>query len=230
MYMSIHWRLVYFKSIGSKLHVLSICVLGNRILLCRCKDIPKSHTKIAFNNKQQICIFWRWWSWIPWNLSLRYIHCTGQFTPKMKANAEPRLLSSLVWIDSGVVVSQHRLESFFHDFKCNGMMNFMEFMNSVSVLTFTSISGRFAGPDHSFISSLSFEVWRCFICYSSSLAQLSYKISLLHLIVCVGYGSQLIEKLHNMPSFKNVMWKQDDATDVVTLTNNPPLAGIGSFF
>ena len=34
-------------------------------------------------------------------------HCTGQFTPKMKANAEPRLLSSLVWIDSGVVVSQH---------------------------------------------------------------------------------------------------------------------------
>ena len=40
-------------------------------------------------------------------------HCTGQFTPKMKANAEPRLLSSLVWIDSGVVVvSKHRLESF----------------------------------------------------------------------------------------------------------------------
>ena len=44
---------------------------------------------------------------------LRYIDCTGQFTPKMNANTEPRLLSSLVWIDSGVVVSQHRLESFF---------------------------------------------------------------------------------------------------------------------
>ena len=29
-------------------------------------------------------------SWIPWNLSFRYIHCTGQFTPKMKVNAEPR--------------------------------------------------------------------------------------------------------------------------------------------
>ena len=29
-------------------------------------------------------------------LSFRYIHCAGQFTPKMKANAEPRLLSSLV--------------------------------------------------------------------------------------------------------------------------------------
>ena len=52
-------------------------------------------------------------SWIPWNLSFRYIRCTGQFTPKMKVNAELRLLSSLVWIDSGVVVSQHRLESFF---------------------------------------------------------------------------------------------------------------------
>ena len=36
----------------------------------------------------------------------------SQFTPKMKANAEPRLLSSLVRIDSGVVVSQHHLESF----------------------------------------------------------------------------------------------------------------------
>ena len=55
-------------------------------------------------------------SWIPWNLSFRYIHCTGQFTPKMKANAEPRSLSSLVWIDSGVVVSQHYLESFFMEF------------------------------------------------------------------------------------------------------------------
>ena len=38
-------------------------------------------------------------SWISWNLSFCYIHCTGQFTPKMKANAESRLLSSLVWID-----------------------------------------------------------------------------------------------------------------------------------
>ena len=36
----------------------------------------------------------------------------GQFTPKIKANAEPRLLSSLVWIDSGIVVSRHRVESF----------------------------------------------------------------------------------------------------------------------
>ena len=41
-----------------------------------------------------------------WALSFLKINAlkfvTGQFTPKMKANAEPRLLSSLVWIDSGV--------------------------------------------------------------------------------------------------------------------------------
>ena len=29
-------------------------------------------------------------------LVIHHIHCTGQFTPKMKANAVPRLLSSLV--------------------------------------------------------------------------------------------------------------------------------------
>ena len=46
----------------------------------------------------------------------------------MKANAEPRLLSSLVWIDPGVLVSQHRSESFFQEIKCNGMTSFMEFM------------------------------------------------------------------------------------------------------
>ena len=55
-------------------------------------------------------------SWTPWNLSFCNTDCTGQFTPKMKANAEPRLLSSWVWIDSGVVVSQHRLASFFMNY------------------------------------------------------------------------------------------------------------------
>ena len=53
-------------------------------------------------------------AWIPWNVSFCYIHCNGQFTPKMKANAEPRLLSSLVWID------QYS--------ECNRMTHFMEFM------------------------------------------------------------------------------------------------------
>ena len=38
----------------------------------------------------------------------------SQFTPKMKANAVPRLFSSLVWID------QYN--------ECNGMTSFMEFM------------------------------------------------------------------------------------------------------
>ena len=43
----------------------------------------------------------------------------GQFTPKMKANVVPRLLSSLVWID--------------HHNQCNGMTSFMEFTNSYTV-------------------------------------------------------------------------------------------------
>ena len=29
-------------------------------------------------------------TWIPWNLSFCYTDCNGQFTPKMKANAEPQ--------------------------------------------------------------------------------------------------------------------------------------------
>ena len=29
------------------------------------------------------------------------------------------------------MVSQHRLESFFHEMECNGMTSFMEFMNCV---------------------------------------------------------------------------------------------------
>ena len=79
--------------------------------------------------------------WNPWKLSFRYIlfhekktpnnavtQHHSQFTPKMKANAVPRLLSSLVWIDSGVVVSQNHLESFLSEIKCNGMTSFMEFM------------------------------------------------------------------------------------------------------
>ena len=61
-------------------------------------------------------------------LDICYIHCNGQFTPKMKANAKPRLLSFLVRIDSNVVASQHRLGVFFREIKCNGMTSFMDFM------------------------------------------------------------------------------------------------------
>ena len=50
--------------------------------------------------------------WIPWNLSFRYIHCTGQFTPKMKANAN--CVCFHLWCElTGVVVSQYRLETSF---------------------------------------------------------------------------------------------------------------------
>ena len=42
------------------------------------------------------CFSFACYTGVPGNLSFHYIHCTGQFTPKMKANAEPRLLSSLV--------------------------------------------------------------------------------------------------------------------------------------
>ena len=69
-------------------------------------------------------------TWIPWNSSLRYIifhekktpndavatQRQSQFTPKMKANAIPRLLSSLVWI------GQYN--------EWNRMTSFMEFMKN----------------------------------------------------------------------------------------------------
>ena len=45
--------------------------------------------------------------------------CQSQFTSKMKANAVPRLLSSLVWTD------QYN--------ECNGITSFMEFMSKYSV-------------------------------------------------------------------------------------------------
>ena len=65
-------------------------------------------------------------TWIPWNLSIRYITLNWSIYTK----DDPGLLSSLMWIDSGIVVSQHRLESFFHETKCNRMTSFMEFMLS----------------------------------------------------------------------------------------------------
>ena len=45
----------------------------------------------------------------------------------MKANAELRLLSSLVQIDSVVGVTAS-FGVFFHEIKCNGMSSFMEFL------------------------------------------------------------------------------------------------------
>ena len=54
-------------------------------------------------------------TWIPWTPNDAVTpQRQSQFTPKMKANAVSRLLSSLVWID--------------HYNQCNGMTSFMEFM------------------------------------------------------------------------------------------------------
>ena len=55
--------------------------------------------------------------WIPWKKTpndAETPQCQSQFTPKTKANALLRLLSSLVWID------QYN--------ECNGMISFMEFI------------------------------------------------------------------------------------------------------
>ena len=112
------------RTMGTKAHTRTI----GTIEFSLCCDITKAH--------------WvEQWTWIPWNLSFSYIHCSGQFTPKMKANAEPRLLSSLVWIDSGTVVSQHCLKSFFHEIECNRMTSFMESMSSRYPSPVYSLSG-----------------------------------------------------------------------------------------
>ena len=88
-------------------------------------------------------------SWNAWNFVIPSRSIFGTTSVKMTAKAEQCLLSSLVWFDSGVVVSQHRLESFSHEIKCNGMTSFMEFMFSILILfspLFTicpeSITGR----------------------------------------------------------------------------------------
>ena len=40
-------------------------------------------------------------SWMPWNLSFRYIHCFGQFTPKMKANGMTSFMECMLFYLSG---------------------------------------------------------------------------------------------------------------------------------
>ena len=101
-------------------------------------------------------------SWIPWNLSFRYIlfhekkatndavtpQCRSQFTPKMKANAVPRLLSSLVWID------QYN--------ECNGMTSFMEFMFDFTECKETR------------------NAWCSFACFFSSLVETVYSVRYNH--------------------------------------------------
>ena len=93
------------------------------VLVCLCGIVNKIYSILAFITPLQDWLTAFSLLWIPWNLSFHYIDCTGQFTPKMKANVESRLLSSLVWIDSGVVVS--------HEIKCNSVTCFMEFMSGL---------------------------------------------------------------------------------------------------
>ena len=65
----------------------------------------------------------------------------SQFTSKMKANAVPRLLSSLVWID------QYN--------ECNGMTSFMEFMSN-TLHYMKKLTSGCMGSDH-------------FLCYTNTL-------------------------------------------------------------
>ena len=80
--------------------------LPNKSIYIAAKELPQRFNWFLFLSLEtdlllfvHLIKFQKPFVWIPWNLSFRYIHCTGQFTPKLKANAEPRLLSSLVWID-----------------------------------------------------------------------------------------------------------------------------------
>ena len=47
-------------------------------------------------------------TWIPWNLSFPYIHCTAKFTAKMKANAEPHLVF-IYWCEFTLPVWCHSI-------------------------------------------------------------------------------------------------------------------------
>ena len=73
-------------------------------------DISSAQT----TNSKQLVIRLRFISWKKTPNNAVTPQRQSQFTPKMKANAVPRLLSSLMWID------QYN--------ECNGMTSFVEFM------------------------------------------------------------------------------------------------------
>ena len=97
--------------------------------------------KNSFSDISRECILYQIWLG-------RLTDCTdrnGQFTPKMKANAVSRLLSSLVWIDhcnecnrlTALIIfgKMHFLlisqNEFTHEIRCNGMTSFMEFIGDL---------------------------------------------------------------------------------------------------
>ena len=53
-------------------------------------------------------------------------------------NAFWEIFMNSMKLDSGVAGSQHRLEPFFHEIKCNGMTSFMEFMSLPPIRMFLS--------------------------------------------------------------------------------------------
>ena len=89
-----------------------LCLLSLYLLLLFVDATAEWITTLTLNSmKLVIPLYFNSWKKTP-NYAVTSQR-QSQFTPKMKANAEPRVLSSLLWIDSGVVVSQHCLESFF---------------------------------------------------------------------------------------------------------------------
>ena len=107
-----------------------IAILMGKIALCGSTSLFYMTLKI---NKHKNLMTLRLptaddFSWIPWNLSFRYIDCSGQFTPKMKANAEPQFafIFGVNWLWHWGVTASFGV--FFQEIKCNGMTSFMEFM------------------------------------------------------------------------------------------------------
>ena len=76
--------------------------------------IPYSFRVVQGMNSMKLVIRYILISWKKTPNDAVTPQCQSQLTPKMKANAVPRLLSSLVWID------QYN--------ECNGMTTFMQFM------------------------------------------------------------------------------------------------------
>ena len=82
-------------------------------------------------------------SWIPWNLSFRYIDCSGQFTPKMKANTEPQFafIFGVNWLwHCGVTALSESF--FFHKIKCNRMTSFLICHWELTLMIILSLATR----------------------------------------------------------------------------------------
>ena len=78
---------------------------------------PGAFTMNSMKNAVPLCFI----SWRKTPNDAMTPQCQSQFTPKMKANAVPPLLSSLVWIDPYN--------------ECNGMTSFMELFEKLSMIS-----------------------------------------------------------------------------------------------